>query len=255
MPLLDFPTDMYQLREGEIPLYGEFPDLKKGVQWFIAQMGNGEWPKRRDAVAKRFYQSLIGEFADLSGKGRFFGEADTFGWYLFLGEAFTDHPWNYEVNFGSRVVPVLAAIGRNLDVLLTINGFAERGRRLVTAERSQPNGGLFEILVAAAYAREGWRVSFKPVQPGVARTYDLDIEKESKRYAVECKRIEGGEYAEQERARMREIWKEPCLYLAHKVQRSTYVDVRFKIELKDVPERYLSDRIVDFLRAKRPSLL
>ena len=105
--LLDFPPDMYLLRPGEAPIYGTFPELKKGVLWFISQLPEGEWPIRRDAVAKRFYQSLIGECADPTGKGRYFDERDMFGWYLFLGEAFTDHPWNYEVFFGCHVIPIL----------------------------------------------------------------------------------------------------------------------------------------------------
>ena len=123
-----------------------------------------------------------------------------FGWYLFLGESFTDHPWNYEVFFGCRVIPILGAIGRNLDVLQTVEGFVERARSVATTERSQPNAGLFEILVAAAYARAGWKVRFKPVQRGIAKTYDLDAEKGRRRLAIECKRMEGGEYHEAERA-------------------------------------------------------
>jgi hypothetical protein len=110
MPLLDFPPDMYLLRPGEAPLYGTFPELKRGVQWFISLLREGEWPIRRDAIAKRFYRSLIGEFLDPTGKGRYFDERDIFGWYLFLGEAFTDHPWNYEVFFGCHVIPILGAI-------------------------------------------------------------------------------------------------------------------------------------------------
>jgi hypothetical protein len=255
MPLLNFPSDMYHLRDGEAPMYGEFPDLRRCVQWFIGQLPKEEWPVRRDIVAKRFYQSLVGEFTDITGKGRYFDDKDLFGWYLFLGEAFTDHPWNYEVVFGCRVVPILAAIGRNLDLLHTVEGFADRAKRIATVESAQPNAGLFEILVAAAYAREGWRVAFKSVQPGVARTYDLDVEKDGKRYAVECKRMEGGDYVEQERSRMRELWKAPSFLLAKKEERSTYLDVRFKIEVRDVPDAYLLNKAFGFIESEMPSLL
>jgi hypothetical protein len=255
MPLIAFPPDMYLLREGEAPMYGEFPDLRKCVQWFIGQLPKGEWHARRDTIAKRFYQSLVGEFTDMTGKGRYFDEKDLFGWYLFLGEAFTDHPWNYEVIFGCRVVPILAAIGRDLDLLCTIKGFVDRAKRIASVERAQPNGGLFEILVAAAYAREGWRVGFKSVQRGVARTYDLDIEKGATRYAVECKRMEAGEYVERERSRMRELWKAPCMLLAKKEERSVYLDVNFKIEMKDVPDAYLLNMVLGFIESKKPSLL
>ena len=255
MPLLDFPPDMYRLRPNEAPYYGTFPDLKKCVQWFVSLLPKDEWSARRDTVAKRFYQCLVGEFDDETGRGRYFDDRDMFGWYLFLGEAFTDHPWNYELMFGCRVIPILGAIGRNLDVLQGVQGFVERARSITSTERSQPNSGLFEILVAAAYARAGWRVRFKPVEKGIARTYDLDAKKGRRRIAIECKRMEGGEYHEQERNRMRELWKVPSIGLVKGEERSTYLEVRFKIELMDVPDNYLLHRVYDFLNSKMPSLL
>jgi len=150
---------------------------------------------------------------------------------------------------------VLAAIGRDLDVLQGVDGFAERAGAIATEERAQPNGGLFEILVASAYARAGWQVRFNPVQRGRAKTHDLDVARGDRRYAVECKRMEGGEYVEEERARMRELWKLPCLMLAQKEQRSTYLDVRIKIEVKDVSIRYLLNRTREFLVSRLSSYL
>src|SRR5438128_848653 len=117
MSRLNFPADLFHLRQGESPMYGGFSDLKQGVGYFKSLMKPEEWVARRATVAKRFYQSLIGEVDDPTGKGQYFDNRDLFDWYLFLGEAFTDHPWNYEVIYGCRVVPILAAIGSELDIL------------------------------------------------------------------------------------------------------------------------------------------
>ncbi|MDI7774698.1 hypothetical protein [Asticcacaulis sp. EMRT-3] len=253
MPLLEFPEDMFRLREGEVPMYGEFPDLKKGVRFFVSLMPDDEWSRRREAVAKRFYNSLISEPETTDEKGRFFDERDQFAWFLFLGESFTDHPQNYEPVYGCRVIPILAAIGRNLDTLHGVEGFVEKAQEITAREKSQPNGGLFEILVAAAYARAGWKVKFKPRQRGIARTHDLDVEKDGKHYAVECKRIEGGEYIEQERARMRQLWKPPSAALALQEQRSTLLTVRFNVELNDVPDTYLSVKVGQFIKSGLPA--
>lgn len=68
--------------------------------------------------------------------------------------------------FGSRVVPIIMAIGRNLELLRDVEGIDERVRRLVGPERRQPNGALFEFLVAAAYRRAGAKVVFLPERPG-----------------------------------------------------------------------------------------
>jgi hypothetical protein len=244
---LNFPTDLFHLRDGEKPMYGEFPDLKRGVEYFRTLMEPSEWIARRAAVGKRFYQSLIGELGDPTDKGEFYEDRDLFAWYLFLGEAFTDHPWNYEVIYGSRVVPILAAVGRNLDALTKIEGFRERAVRLVSSEKSQPNGSLFEMLVAAAYAREGAKVVLRPETRGQSKSYDLDVELEGKPWAVECKRMEAGEYAEGERQCMRELWKLPCLLLLRE-QRNSILDVAFKVELVNVPEKYILEKVRSFLR-------
>jgi hypothetical protein len=233
-------------------MYGEFPDLKKAVKWFKSLMPAGEWEQRRDAVAKRFYQSLVGEFVDPTGVGRFFDDRDSFGWYLFLGEAFTDHPWNYEIVFGCRVVPILAAIGRNLDSLLKVEGFVERASRILGSEKSQPNGGLFEVLVAAAYARSGAKVSFKAEAPGQSKTYDLDVELNGKRWAVECKRIELGEYGERERLRMRELWIRQSAQLIHS-NLSAILNANFHVELHNVPDDYFVDKIQSYIKLQRAS--
>lgn len=253
MPLLDLPTDMFHLRPGEKPLYGEFSDLKKGVAWFKSLMTDAEWVDRREKIAKRFYQSLVGELEDPTGMGRFFDERDMFGWHLFLGESFNDHPWNYEVMFGCRVVPVFAAIGRNLDLLLTIQGLESRARRIINSEKSQPSGGLFEILVAGAYARAGAEVSFKPEQPGQTKTHDLDVELNGKKWAVECKTMEGGQYVDKERMRMRELWVPASLQLAT-AKRNCILNVSFDVELTDVPSDYFKDKAEQFIRARRASV-
>jgi hypothetical protein len=47
----------------------------------------------------------------------------------------------------------------------------------------------------------------------------------------------------------------PCIELAQTEQRSTYLDIRFKIELKDVPDFYLLHRTREFVKSGMPSLL
>ena len=227
-------------------MYGDFPDLRRGVEYFKSLMTVEVWESRRAAIAKRFYQMLISEAADPEGKGKFFDDRDLFGWYLFLGESFTDHPWNYEITHGCRVIPVIAAIGHELERLINIDGFRDRALRLIGPEKSQPNGPLFEMLVAAAYARAGAKVSFHKEDAGGGKSHDLDVELNRKRWAVECKRMEAGEYGEQERQRIRELWKLPALLLVRD-ERNTIVDLNFKIELADVSDFYILRRVEKFL--------
>ncbi|MBB4388553.1 hypothetical protein GGE61_004898 [Rhizobium leguminosarum] len=243
--LLEFPSDMYELHPDEVPLFGHSPDLKRYVEHLKSAMGQEEWRIRRDATAKRFYKSLIGEHPDPTGMGKYFDNRDLLAWYLFLGEAFNDHPQNYEVVYGCRVVPVLAALGRNLDSLSQVAGYEDRLHRLIFNERAQPNGGLFEFLVAAKYVKEGFEVAFHPEKPGLAKTHDLDVRRREDSFAVECKRMEAGQYHEKERAAMRTRWR-PASNILVGTGSSFCFDLTFRTEIQSIPADYLPNIAVDF---------
>jgi len=236
--LLEFPPDMYELHEDEERLFGHNKDLKRYVEHLKSAMGQAEWRVRRDATARRFYQSLVGENPEPAGMGRYFDNRDLFAWYLFLGEAFNDHPQNYEVVYGCRVIPVLSALGRNLDNLERVTGYSDRLHRLIFKERSQPNGGMFEFLVAAKYVSEGYEVAFHPEKPGRARTHDLDVKRGGDCFAIECKRMEAGQYHEKERAAMRGLWK-PASQALVRTGGSYCFDLTFRTEVETIPIDYL----------------
>jgi hypothetical protein len=224
------------------------PELRAGVDWLLSFMPAHEWKRRRFSALRHFIDAVSGESADPSGKGRFFNDRDRFAWYLFLGKAVLDHPMIYDCMFGSRVIPVLTAIGRNLEMLKGVAGIEARVRRMAGPEKSQPNACLFELLVAAAYCRQGARVRFLEERPGVAKTHDMDIDLSGTTWAVECKRLEGGEYSEAERARARELW----LPVAHELYRrrlDCLFTVEFLVELSAVPLAYVAQKTGEWMRS------
>lgn len=242
---IDFPEALFTPPSGRDGASPDFPDLRTAVDWLKTFMTVDDWRSRRDAACRRLLEPAYG-LPPREGKGRFFDVTDTFGWYLFLADAFLDHQWNYEPIYGSRVVPVLAAIGRHLPVLGTVDGLGDRVRRMVGPDRRQPNGGLFELLVAAAYRRAGADVSFRPERPGLAKTHDMDVTMAGRILAVECKRLETGEYGERERARMRKLWG-PVSDGFGKLGRSVLGDVDFRIPVVDVPADYLAEKAREWL--------
>ncbi|UYN98673.1 MAG: transposase [Devosia sp.] len=246
MPL---PPELF--RSPEPRLWQDDRDLRRAVDWLKSYIGD-DWERRRIAAFVRLHASAIG---DNSGdeKGRFFDPTDMFGWYLFQAEAVLDHLWNSEPMYASRIVPVLREIGRSLPLLLDVPGLESRVRRLVGPERKQPNGGMFELLVAAAYRRRGAAVAFKE-EPRGEKAHDLDVTLEGVTYAIECKRMETSEYGEAERMRMRHLWY-PASDLMASLGRSVFGNVDFKVPLSDVPDRYLIDKARDWLDSSNPSLL
>lgn len=235
---IEIPEDFFDF-DGERP--GEWPDnpdVRRAVEWMHSYIGEADWKRRRLAAARRVYDLIING-VEPDAIGRFFDERDSFAYQLYLAEAYIDHIWNYDPVFGSRVVPVFAAIGRNLDLLLTVDGIEGRVMRMVRAEKAQPNGPLFELLVAAAYLRAGGKVSFVPEQRGGPRTHDMDVELMGRFYAVECKRMEVSDFGEAERARARTLWGPSSAHLAS-ILYSTFAEVEFLVPLADVPDDYLT---------------
>lgn len=229
------------------------PELRAAVEWFIELLGHDEWERKRTEVAEFFYSSPE-EKVTFDSRGRYFDSSDTFAWYLFHAEAFLDYVWHYEPMTGSKAVPVFKALGQRMDLLKAIPNVEERARRIFGSERSQPNGGLFELLVASKYAELGATVSFKPEQPGIAKTHDLDVELSGRKFAVECKRMDAGDYAESERARARVLWG-PVANQFVRLRRSVFCNANFLVPLEDVPDDYLLSKAHEFLSGDASNLI
>jgi hypothetical protein len=242
---LQFPPDFF---DPPIPRPDEWPDnpeLRRAVDWFKSFIPPHQWIQRREQAARRLYLSAMGIGAE---DGRFFDTKDGFGWYLFLAEAFLDHIGNYDYVFGSRVVPVFQAIGRDLHLLQQVDGLASRVQRMVSKERGQPNGGIFELLVAACYRRAGASVSFVEELPGQAKTYDMNVTLNGLTWAVECKRMEVGTYSEIERVHITRLWSDCSEHLAG-IERNTLCNVSFYVELNTIPLDYLKAKVLEWLKS------
>ena len=240
----DFPDDFFDPPQERPPWWPDEPVLRRALDWFKTKIPEQRWRKRRLAAAERLYRATLRDLAP-GDRGRLFDAADTMGWYLFTAEASLDHIQNYDFAWGSRVIPVFLAIGRDLDHLKAVAGIEDRLARLMNGEKGQPNGALFEMLVAIAYRKRGATVSFVPETPGRGRTYDLLVEMEGLTFAVECKRMEVGDYGEAERDIMRQRWG-PLAVTFAEFGRSIFADLHFYVPLADIPEDYLRARAIAY---------
>ena len=248
MPKVEIPDDFFDPPETRPDTWPDNPDLRRAVDWLKSFMPAREWQQRRLAATQRLYEAALGQLEDK--KGRFFREADTFAWHLLQAEAFLDHIHNYDPMYGSRVVPLMIALGKSLPVLVGVGDVERRVRRMVGPDRSQPNGGMFELLVAAAYRREGFDVTFVEEQPGQKKTHDMNVRRDGREWAVECKRMEVGEYGDGERTRMRELWG-PLSQTFMDQECSIFADVNFHVEISTVPYEYLRDHMIRFIKSGR----
>ena len=81
----------------------------------------------------------------------------------------------------------------------------------------------------------------------VAKTHDMDVVIERTTWAVECKRMEVGQFGDQERNRIRELWR-PLGTVFAQFGSSVFADIQFIVPIADVPEHYLRDLCLRFKR-------
>ncbi|WP_231702281.1 hypothetical protein [Halopseudomonas litoralis] len=203
-----------------------------------------------DAVRERFEERR--KVWAQGQSGPLFDPEDAIFWYLLQATAYAtpDRRHDYFEPDAFRISPVFARLGQMLSRLSSIVGIEDRLETLMTKGKSQPDAGLYEILVAGAYKSRGWNVAFVPEQPGVAKAQDLLVTKGRHRWAVECKRVNRNKYEEQEYQRALALAR-PIHSLAEQQGVSVLCEVMFLIEMKDVPDEYLQDHLRDYLSGPR----
>jgi hypothetical protein len=168
---------------------------------------------------------------------------DTAAWYILQAETFATDRAHWTPEGVLQSVPFLTRIGQELPLLLTVGGGEERAARVMLNERSQPDGGIFELLVSLAYRRGGWgRVEFVPETPGCGPTPDLHVFRKGSRWAVECKRMAPSPYAAREKT-IGDRLAGPVHAFCLETDKAIVVEVKYKIELDDVPDSYLFERV------------
>jgi len=152
-----------------------------------------------------------------------------------------------------RSVPYLTRIGKELPLMLSVKGAEERAERMMTSEKRQPEGPLFELLVGLAYRRNDWpNVQFVPEKRGIARTPDIIVSKPRSSWAVECKRLVPSTYAARERIVGMKL-ADPVHKLCLERSASVVIQVNFKVELENVPADYLTERVSTALDGALPN--
>ena len=76
-----------------------------------------------------------------------------------------DDPLCLEVNQAARALPFFVGIGERLQYANRVSGLGGKIEDVLTKYKSDPDGLIFEILVALSYAASGWEVQFLDEQP------------------------------------------------------------------------------------------
>ena len=223
--------------------------ILSAIDWFTSFADSGDWARRIQKAHQTFDAArqtwVTGERCPL------FDPNDGIAWYAFQANAYAADRRDWFEPEAFRIAPVFRRLGQLLPELKTVSGIEGRIAKLMNGGRSQPDDGLYELLVAGAYKCRAWTaVEFVPEQPGVTKTHDLMVSSGRRHWAVECKRVNrsGYEAAEYDHG-LRIAGYVHDLCRARKC--SLVVAVSYKVELSEVGDTYLAERAEDFLADPR----
>lgn len=202
---------MYDIELSEIGKHA-YPQrdqhLERAVLFLVEKIGADAWRTRKTAIVERLLAKLAPGAAKSIEGISIRDREDEIGWYLHLGEQTIADPTSVDSDQAARVLPYLSTLGRKLGAVQMIRGIEGRIANLLRRENKRdPDQGIFELLVGASYAAEGWDVLALP-ESGKGKTPDFQIDRQGQRYLVECKRLtRRPEYTERERDAWLRLWR------------------------------------------------
>ncbi|MER2508260.1 MAG: hypothetical protein U1E59_14305 [Amaricoccus sp.] len=221
------------------------------MEWFRSVGGGPRLDARLDAC-RAFYESNRAAAED-GLPVALFDPRDAVAWYILQAETYATDRQFWTPDESARTVPYIRRLGQLYDRLARVNGVEDRVARFVNGDPSQPDGSLYELLVAGTWAERGYEVSFIPERPGVARTPDLNATRGRSSWAVETKRMMPSAYARQEMEAGRRLAAH-LHDLSEALGHSVVVDVAYRRELTHYPNEFLAECVHDLLPISSPQL-
>lgn len=227
-------------------------DVFAAIDWLTSLVPGAEWDRRVEAVEQRFQAAKL-EWA-AGRRVPLFDPADTIAWYVHQARRYADPLLRPDcfIPESYRIAPLFQRIGQLVPAFRSMQGAEARAARLMTENTSQPDDGIYELLVAGAYARRGWDdVRFVDEAPGIAKRHDLLVDRPGASWAIECKRAGRSGYAQDER-----VAGERMAARAHELSRSSgrslLVMAQFSEELHQLDESYLAEKVEHALAGEEP---
>lgn len=240
----------------DMPPFGGYsdPDVERVFDWMVSFLGVENWRQRVNAIeaqletmhAPHVTHEAATVFEPVSISD------DRAAWYLYLVDTVLHAPQKYEPSQGARVVPLFKRLGTDFDMLKAVKGVDDRVERMLTSEKNQPDGALFELLVALLWMRNGIEeVELLDEAPPEKRP-DIRALIGQEAWYIECKRLEKTSgYSERERHKWLRMWKRVGDVLIDR-RYSVVLDVVFHVELESLPDDFLVTELCGKLALVQP---
>jgi hypothetical protein len=223
------------------------PEVRAALDWFLEFINPSEWQIKREKIdnyIKNVLETKKHPIPLASDSARVIYPFDKFAWYLYLAESYDSHIEDYEFSQGARIIPLFKILGKHLKLLKQVSGVEDVISAMIELKNDNPDGALFELIVALLYLRNGWeKVEFLP-ESSADKTPDIHVVSELGEFFIECKRLsKSSDYSEKERI----YWLEMCQplqeYLAVK-RRPLIIDIIFHVELSSLNTSYIERELL-----------
>lgn len=239
-----------------MPPFGGYsdPDVERIFDWMVSFLGVKNWRQRVDAIEAqlelRHASHVTHEAAKVFEPVSI--SDDRAAWYLYLIDTLLHSPQKYEPSQGARVVPIFKRLGTDFEMLKAVKGVDDRVERMLTSGKQNPDGALFELLVALVWLRNGSEeVELLDEAPPEKRP-DIRALIGQEAWYIECKRFDRtSAYSEQERRKWLRMWKRGGDVLIDR-RYSVVLDVVFHVELESLPDDFLVTELCGKLALVQP---
>lgn len=212
--------------------------LRAGIAPFLKLMSAEKWQRRRADIIDSLRN--IQQGVELEKAKPIRVREDEIGWYLFLCEQAVEDPLCMDVSQVSRAAPFFVGIGERWQYATHVNGLEHKMREVLHKHKKNPDGLIFEILVALSYAAKGWEVEMLEQQPP-AKSPDMRVRKDDVEIYVECKRLDRRtSYAEQERNDFLRLW-DTAKHILLKNKQWVWFKGVFHVEASSLPPDFLAN--------------
>lgn len=199
-------------------------------------LGDAEWRRRRSGVID--YLSSVGGPSSLADAATIRVRHDEIAWYMFLAEQVLENPLCIEPLQTTRNLPFVAALGERYKCHDRVKNLDRKLRELLTTYRADPDGILFEVLVALSYAHKGWNVDM--LEPSQKKTPDMRVQKAERDIFVECKRqSRSSAYADKESVAFLRQW-DAAKHVLFQVRQWLWFRCNFHVDVAALPDGLLA---------------
>jgi hypothetical protein len=150
-----------------------------------------------------------------------------------------DNPVCVDSAQAQRILPFFAGIGERWEYAKNVARLDQKIIESLTHYRKDPDGILFEILVALSYAAKGWHVELLEEKPP-AKSPDMVVRKGGIELFVECKRLNRRTaYSEKEQTEFLRLWDKATPVLIQNRQ-WLWLKAVFHAEVFTLPNDFLA---------------